>query len=103
MKLLAVGRPADGVDAQAAIAAHARDELRALWSLYASGSVREMYSPARPGAVLVLEVASIDDARTALSELPLVANRIIEFELTELRPFTALGSLFSGQREDELD
>ena len=96
MKVLAVGRPRDGIDARTAIAPHVREELGVLWRLYASGTAREMYSPGGPGAVLVLETDSIDAARESLGVLPLVAHEIIDFELIELRPFAAFGSLFTG-------
>lgn len=94
MKVLALGRPTDAEEARAAIAPLARAELGALWRLYASGTVREMYSPGGPGAVLVLETESLESAREALAVLPLVANGIIRFELTSLHPFAAFATLF---------
>jgi hypothetical protein len=57
-----------------------------------------MYSPGGPGAVLVLEVGSVDEAAAALCELPLVSKQIIDFELVELRPFAAFQMLFSDAR-----
>lgn len=96
MKLLAIGRPRAGVDPGQDIARHAVAEMRSLWSLYRDGVVREMYSPGGPGAVLVLETRTRDDALAALATLPLVAHQVIEFELIELHPFSALGVLFAG-------
>jgi hypothetical protein len=90
MKVLAVGRPRALVDPGSAIAPIARKEL--LWRLYASGRVREMYFPGGPGAVLLLETESIDTAQTLLAELPLVTNRIVDFELIELRPVSAFAT-----------
>ena len=95
MKVLAVGRPRDGIDARTAIAPHVREELGVLWRLYAAGTAREMYSPGGPGAVPVLETDSIDAALESLGVLPLVAHEIIDSELIELRPFAAFGSLFT--------
>jgi hypothetical protein len=97
MKLLAIGRPRTGIDPRQAIAPHAEAELHALWQRYASGSVREMYSPGGPGSVLVMEAESIDAARAALAELPLVANEVIDFELIPLQPFAAFGMLFASE------
>jgi hypothetical protein len=94
MKVLAVLRPRAGSDPRTAIATFAREELAALWRLYGSGTVREMYSPGGPGAVLVLEAESVTSAQAALGDLPLVANDIVDFELIELRPFTAFQALF---------
>jgi hypothetical protein len=96
VKLLAIMRPREGVDVAREVADHARAELRALWNLYREGLVREMYSPGGPGAVLVLEAGSITEAERALSELPLLAQRIMSLELIELRPFGAIEMLFDG-------
>ncbi len=96
-------RPRDGVDAHREIAPHAESELRALWELYRSGTVREMYSPGNPGAVLVLEADSVDTAQQLLAQLPLMANEIMTLELIELRSFAAFQMLFrdSLQRPTE--
>jgi hypothetical protein len=96
VKLLAIGRPRPGVDARAAIAPHAEEELRALWALYRDGLVREAYSPGAPGVVLTVEAASSEAANERLAELPLVRSAIIEFELIELRPFAAFEQLFTN-------
>lgn len=96
MKLLAIGRPRAGVDARGAIIRYAAAEMGSLWSLYRVGVVREMYSPGGPGAVLVLETDTRQDALATLAALPLAANQVIEFELIELHPFTALGLLFAS-------
>jgi len=94
MKMLAVGRLRDGADAHE-IARYAREEMRALWQLYRGGVVREMYSPGRPGAVLVLEAASLQQAEAALADLPLVSAELIVFEFIELHPFGAFEVLFA--------
>jgi len=99
MKVLAVGRAREGIDPRVAIPPHALAELSALWSLYAAGTVREMYSPGGPGAVLVLETESVSAAQDALAQLPLVANGIIDFEPIELKPFAAFAALFDSHRD----
>ena len=99
MKLLAIMRPTERADVRAEIMRHADAELRAVWKLYRRGIVREMYSPGTPGAVLVLESDSVHDAERTLSELPLLANGVMALEVIELRPFTALEMLFSGESE----
>ena len=96
MKLLAIMRPRDGVDIRTGVARHAEAELRVLWGLYREEVVREMYSPEGPGALLIIEASSIEEAHRALSPLPLVANEIVELELIELRPFSPLQMLFSA-------
>jgi hypothetical protein len=58
------------------------------------GTVRGMYSPGGPGAVLVLEADSARAAQGALSQLPLLTNEVMMLELIELRPFAAMQMLF---------
>jgi hypothetical protein len=95
MKMLAIGRLRDGADAHE-IAGYAREEMRALWRLYRGEVVREMYSPGRPGAVLVFEAASPEEVDAALADLPLAAAGLIVFEVIELHPFGAFEVLFAG-------
>jgi hypothetical protein len=94
MKLLAIGRPAFAGDVRAEIQRHAHEELSVLWRGYAAGEVREMYSPGGPGVVLVFETSDRATAQATLEELPLVRRSVIEFELIELHPFSALEMLF---------
>jgi hypothetical protein len=54
-----------------------------------------VYSPAGPGAVLILEADSLDLARSALDRLPLVATHVMALDVIELRPFAAFEMLFS--------
>lgn len=96
MKLLAIGRPREGRLGE--IGHHAREEMGALWQLYRDGTVREMYSPGRPGSVLVLEATSRGGAEVALATLPLAAAGLIVFELIELHPFGAFEVLFTDQQ-----
>jgi hypothetical protein len=99
VKLLAIMRPCPGVDVAASLPRHAEAELRTVWGLYRAGLVRELYSPAGPGAVMVLEAGSAEDGRQTLAELPLLANGVMELELLELRPFVALQMLFASATE----
>jgi hypothetical protein len=96
MKALAIMRPARDGDLRGELMAAADDELSALWELYTEGVVREMYSPGGPGAVLVLEVDSLQDARERLSGLPLIERGLMGLEVLELAPFRALQMLFRG-------
>ena len=96
MKLLTIGRLRSGADLRE-IGAHATAEMRALWDLYTAGTVREMYTPGGPGAVLVLEAPSAADAAAAVNRLPLVTAGVIEFDVIELHPFTALSMALAAK------
>jgi hypothetical protein len=96
MKALAIMRPARDGDLRGEVMAAVDDELTALWKLYTEGLVREMYSPGGLGAVLILEVDSLQDARDRLSRLPLIERGLMALEVLELAPFRALQMLFRG-------
>jgi hypothetical protein len=44
--------------------------------------------------VLVLEVPDVEAARAAVDSLPLVAARLIDFDLVPLRPYPGFARLF---------
>jgi hypothetical protein len=72
-------------------------EARAIWDLTQAGLVREIYFRSdTSAAVIVLEAASVDDARDILSRLPLVRDGRIEFEVIGLRPYPGYERLFAG-------
>ena len=96
MKLLALERSVPGVADEAFTAALLEREARVLWDLQQRGLVREAWFRADVHeAVLVLECASADEARAALSKLPLVEQRLIDFELLPLRPYDGFARLFA--------
>jgi len=96
MKLLAIGRPGAGADLRE-IGAYAEADMRALWGLHTTGTVREMYTRGRAGAVLMLEAPSAADAAAAVNGLPLATAGLIEFEVIEPHPFAALTMAFAAR------
>jgi muconolactone delta-isomerase len=61
--------------------------------LYAAGIVRSIWRRKdRPGAALVIEAASADEAQAAIDSLPLAKLGMIGFPVvTELEPYPAFG------------
>ena len=71
-------------------------EARQAWDLYQAGILREMYFRTdRDEAVLVLECESVNEAQAALSTLPFVQNKLIEFELIPLKAYPGFERLFT--------
>ena len=71
-------------------------EARRVWELYQSDVIRELYFRAdRHAAVLVLECANLVEANEVLNTLPLVHERIIEFELIPLEAYPGFARLFA--------
>ena len=74
---------------------NAKAEAKALWKLYLNGIVREFYfRKEKKLAVLILEVKNKAEAKKALSKLPYVSKKLIEFELIPLRPYPGFQRLF---------
>ena len=71
-------------------------EARRAWELHQSGLIRELYFRAdRHEAVLVLECADVDEARSILDTLPLVREKLIGFELIPLMAYPGFARLFT--------
>ena len=74
---------------------YAKAEAKALWQLYLEGIVREFYFRKEKNlAVLILEVKSKVEAKKALSKLPYMSKKLIEFELIPLRAYPGFQRLF---------
>ncbi len=94
MKILALEREVPGTTDEQ-FAPHLQAEAARAWELHQSGVIRELHFRAdRDEAVLVLECASVEEARGALATLPLVRAGLIEFELIPLRAYPGFARLF---------
>jgi hypothetical protein len=97
MPVLALSRRLDGATPEQ-LAALAHDEARASWALHAAGVLRSVHlCPDRPGAAVVLDCDTLEQARAHLATLPMVAAGLIDFELTRLAPYTGWQALFAQE------
>jgi len=75
------------------------NEAERVYKLYKEGKIREIYfQKQHHTAVIVLEVQDISEARNIISSLPLVENKIIEFDLIELIPYNGLDRIFDKKK-----
>ena len=63
-------------------------EAHQVYQLYLSDHLREIYFNDLNCAVLILECQNIAKAEELLSTLPLVAKKLIKFEIMHLKPYT---------------
>jgi hypothetical protein len=98
MKILVLPKPIEGVSREEMLR-HAPAEIQAVWQLYKQGIVREFYTRANEAGrvVLVLESASEEEAREALSVLPFVQLHLIDFDFIPLAPFFGLENLSAAR------
>ncbi len=97
MKILALEHNPAGVNAIGQFTeALLKREARRIWDLYQAGVIRELYFRAdQHVAVLMLECASVEEARIVLTTLPLVYENLIEFELIPLVAYPGFARIFS--------
>ena len=94
MKILALEKERPGASSDD-YAPHLQAEARAVWDLLQAGILREIhFRDDRAQAVIILEADSMQQARAALAQLPLVKAGLIEFEVVGLRPYPGLDRLF---------
>jgi muconolactone delta-isomerase len=95
MKILALERDAPGVSRDGFTEELLKQEAASAWQLHQSGVIRELYFRAdRHASVLVLECGSVDEARAILSTLPLVSQRLIDFDIIPLVAYSGFERLF---------
>ena len=96
MKILCLDRPLPG-DTFEKYQPHLLDEVRHVWQAYKNGIVREIYSRQdRPGVAIILECASVDGAKKAFADFPLVRAGLIEIDAIPLGPFVNWEMLFAS-------
>jgi hypothetical protein len=75
---------------------YAKDEAYKIWELTQAGVIRESYFRAdRNEAILVLECTSVETAQEILLTLPLVQNKLIDFNLIPLKAYPGFERLFA--------
>ncbi len=73
-----------------------KEEAQHAWELYKEGIIREVYLRTdRPGALIVFECESVEEAKKITENLPLVKAGLIEFNFIPVGAFTPWESLFS--------
>lgn len=70
-----------------------REEAESVFQLQQKNVIREIYFDENHCAIIILECTDKPEAISVLEELPLVKNRYIEFQITELSPYTGFSRL----------
>ncbi len=95
MKFIAIEKELCGTSSSDFVP-HLKEEAKAVYELQQSGDLREIYfREDRNEAVLILECPDLQTTREILDTLPLVKNKLIDFELIPLKPYPGLSRLFT--------
>ncbi|HWQ31130.1 MAG TPA: superoxide dismutase [Negativicutes bacterium] len=99
MKILAIEREMPGLSAEA-FKPLLKPEAARVWELQQSGIIREIYFGRKShNAVIIMECKDEMEAAEYLGTLPLVKERLIVFETTELEPYSGFARMFGGCTE----
>lgn len=72
-------------------------EVPATLRLYLEGKIEQFWFRENAGPIFLMNVESVEEAKTTLSRLPLVANNVATFELMPVSPLLPLGLLIQGK------
>ncbi|OFX63542.1 MAG: hypothetical protein A2066_11720 [Bacteroidetes bacterium GWB2_41_8] len=93
MKILAIEKELPGVSS-ADYQPWLEPEARKAWELHQEGLIRELYFTDDHCAVLVLEARDKAQAREIIDQLPLVQQKLIDFDLLALNAYPGFTRLF---------
>jgi hypothetical protein len=71
-------------------------ETKQVIELIEKDVIREIYFDENKNAIIVLECSDKNEAEKVLSNLPLVKNKLIGFNLTELKPYNGFSRLIDN-------
>jgi hypothetical protein len=93
MQILAVDKISQGVT-PAALEPHLPQELAATVRLYLQEKIRTFYfRKDRPGVVFIMESENVQEAKDILATLPMVREKLLDFDLIPIGPLMPLGRL----------
>jgi hypothetical protein len=97
MKILAIDKILPGATEEK-IYPLLKEEAAQAWKFHEQDVFREIYFRTdRPGAVVMLECESVEEARKVIDTLPLVKAGLVDFDLIPLGAFKPLGTLFAKE------
>lgn len=95
MKILCLDRPLPGATVEK-YQPHLLEEIRHAWQAYRKDIFREVYfRQDRPGVAIIVECASVEEAKEVFADFPLVKAGLIEIEAIPLGPFLSWEFLFA--------
>ena len=101
MKVIATldGRPGAGPDD---FGRFEKEEADRVWQLYSKGVLTEIYLRTdRIGAVIIMTVGSLDEARDSITSLPMVEAGLFDVEYLTLGPWPEMTRLLDGHGEQQ--
>ena len=93
MQILAIDKISQGVTA-ATLEPYLPQELAANINLYLQEKIRTFYfRKDRPGVVFIMECQSLQEAKETLATLPMVQEKLLDFDVIPIGALAPLGRL----------
>ena len=97
MQILAIDKISEGVT-PAILQPHLPKELAATINLYLQEKIRTFYfRKDRAGVVFIMECQSLQEAKDILATLPMVQEKLLDFDLIPIGPLMPLGRMLQAQ------
>jgi hypothetical protein len=95
MQVLVIARVVEGTPMEKVLP-FIKAEAEAVWNKYTAEIVRSVhYIADMSGAILMLEVPSLEQAQEIAAQFPMVKAGVLRCELLALKPYTGFGELFA--------
>ena len=92
MQFFVLSRRRTEIFPHAEFASRLEAEFERARTLYADGFIRQIWTRAdMPGACMLVEATSMEQARERLMTLPLYQAEMVEFSLVPLKPYAGFG------------
>lgn len=94
MKILAIEKEIQGTE-PGQFKPYLKEEALQVWNLHKQGIIREIYFRDDENiAVIILECKDVMEAKEILGTLPLVKNKLIDFDIIPLKTYPGFERLF---------
>ncbi|WP_413993369.1 hypothetical protein ACMDCR_15530 [Labrys okinawensis] len=76
---------------------HLPSEVPATLKLYLDGKIEQFWFRENAGPIFLLNVSSVDEAKSILNTLPLVEEKLMSYEYLPVTPLSPLGLLIQDK------
>jgi hypothetical protein len=95
MQVLVIARVVEGTPMEKVLPL-VKAEAETVWEKYSAEIVRSVhYIADMSGAILMLEVPSLEQAQEIAAQFPMVKAEVLRCELLPLKPYIGFGELFA--------
>jgi hypothetical protein len=96
MKIMAIAKPLQPLTPEV-LKPYMGTEVGATLKLYLGGKVEQFWFADQRGPIFLMNVDTVDDAKSVLGTLPLVAGGVMDYELLPVGPLMPLGRLLPAE------